>query len=449
MMFKNLLHKILPSERSKACYAPFQSLRFNHSGNVLACCYNRGNVLGKFPEQTISEIWFGSNVSQLQKAISKNDFSLGCHSCEKELSYGNREISGASQYDYLKNQKQHKNFPTMFDFELGSTCNFECIMCSGEYSTAIRVNREKQKPYYSSYEENPQLFVDQLTPFIPHLKEMRFIGGEPFLMKVYYDIWDRVLELNPEITLNVLTNGSILNKRVQSMLKKGNFKIAVSIDSLVKETYEEIRKNGNFNQVMSNIEFFLKLMNEQGYTMSFNLCVMRQNWKEIPDYFHYCNENNIQVVLHTVQFPNHCSIWNLPAQELSEILKLYNDVPFIETNDIQTNNTNTYKALVAQIQNWHLNALKHSEKEENSKVLEGKLIDKIKNEQKYPNFNPDTDYAAFVMDLIGEFTNDEKTIILNYLNKINVRLVIDEINVSSKERMLERIKVIIQNPQSI
>lgn len=308
------------------CYAPFRSLRFNHSGNVLACCFNRGNILGKFPEQSIQEIWFGNNVSNLQQAISVNDYSLGCQSCEKSIMCNNRELSGAAQYDYLQNWEQHQDYPTMFDFELGSTCNFECIMCSGEYSTAIRVNREKQKPYYSPYEEHSELFVQQLIPFIPHLREMRFIGGEPFLMKVYYDIWDKVIELNPGIVLNVLTNGSILNKRVQAMLQKGNFKISVSIDSLVKNTYESIRKNGDFDQVMNNVEFFSYLMKEQGHIMNFNLCVMRQNWTEIPDYFHYCNANRIQVVLHTVKFPNHCSIWNLPVEELEKILNAYKKV---------------------------------------------------------------------------------------------------------------------------
>src|SRR5690606_16057645 len=131
------LFKRLFGEKEKSCYAPFQSIRFNHSGNVIACCFNRGNILGKFPEQTIQDIWFGESVQNLKNAILKNNFSLGCQSCKKNISY-NRELSGAYQYDYLKSQPQFQNYPTMFDFELGSTCNFECIMCSGEYSSAIR-----------------------------------------------------------------------------------------------------------------------------------------------------------------------------------------------------------------------------------------------------------------------------------------------------------------------
>lgn len=434
------------------CHAPFSSMRFNHSGNVLACCYNRGNILGKFPDQSIQDIWFGSNVKDLQDAITKKDFSFGCQSCEKNIVCNNREISGAAQYDYLKNLEQFKNYPTMFDFELGSTCNFECIMCSGEYSTAIRVNREKKKPYYSPYEDNPEMFVDQLTPFIPHLKEMRFIGGEPFLMKVHYQIWDKVIDLNPNIILNVLTNGSILNKRVQTMLEKGNFKISISIDSLVKETYEEIRINGDFDQVMSNINFFLDLMKKRGHTMNFNLCVMRQNWKEIPDYFRYCNENEIQVVLHTVEFPIHCSLWNLSPIELNEIVDFYKGSILENSSSevVKTNNT-TFKALTDQIINWHIQASKKANNipNEDLESLNNQLIEKLNNERKSSNFKESVNYLGFIMELISNYNTNQKMSILRYLNKIDIRLIIDEINVSSKERILERFELIIQNPDSI
>ena len=333
----------------------------------------------------------------------------------------------------------------MFDFELGSTCNFECIMCSGEYSTAIRINREKQKPYYSPYEDNPQLFVEQLIPFIPHLKEMRFIGGEPFLMKIYYEIWDKVLEINPSITLNVLTNGSILNKRVRNMLEKGNFKIAVSIDSLVKETYEAIRKNGNFEQVMEHVSFFRQLMERNGHTMNFNLCVMRQNWKEIPDYFSYCNENKIQVVLHTVEFPKHCSIWNLSSSELKEILDVYEKITFTADSEISSINNETYKSLIVQIKNWHKKSVDREEDRIKYSSLEVQLKEKIDAAREYPSYNSQTDYYGFILKLCEQFSQEEKMAILSYLLQLDIHLIIGEINVSSGERILEKLKNITQN----
>src|SRR5690554_1578202 len=90
------------SKENLTCHAPFESMRFEHSGKVIACCYNRGNILGEFPKQSIEEIWRGEKIKNLRKALSNNDFSLGCQSCELNIQCNNREISGAAQYDYLK-----------------------------------------------------------------------------------------------------------------------------------------------------------------------------------------------------------------------------------------------------------------------------------------------------------------------------------------------------------
>lgn len=430
-----------------SCLAPSQSMRFNHSGNVLACCFNRGHILGKFPEQSIYETWFGEKAGMLRDAISKEDYSVGCQSCEKNIQCGNREASGAFQYDYLKNQKSKKHFPTMFDFELGSTCNFECVMCSGEYSTAIRANREKGKAYYSPYEAFPDEFVDQLKPFLPHLKEMKFIGGEPFLMKIYYKIWDEVVRINPSISMSVLTNGSILNKRVMSLLEKGDFKISVSIDSLVKETYESIRKNGDFDMVMKNILFFRQLMKEKGHVMNFNLCVMRQNWSEIPDYFNYCNEHQIQIVLHTVEFPVHCSLWNLPAGELEKILEVYRKASLTSSTDLEKTNFDTFQSLVSQIAHWYEKACKREETKSNNKEeLLNSMQLNITQYSQESAVKTDLDYVRIFQDLLKHFPEAEQIVILNYIHKIDLHLLLDEINVSSEERLLERFKIIAQHP---
>lgn len=434
------------------CQAPFKSLRFEHSGKVLASCYNRGYVLGEFPKNTLQEIWEGERIKALRMALNNNDFSLGCQTCGRDILQGNRDASGAAQYDYLKNWQSLNGYPVMFDFEIGSTCNFECIMCSGEYSSSIRKNREGKTPYAAPFEDNIDLFVEQLTPFLPHLKEMRFLGGEPFLMRSHQKIWDKSLEINPQILLSVLTNGSVMNTRIKEMLEEGNFKVSVSIDSLVKSTYESIRVNGVFEEVMENVKYFHKLNLKRGYAMNFNLCVMRQNWIEIPDYFKYCNENGIQVVLHTIEFPLHCAIWNLPSVKLQEILNLYEQVSFnsfVDANSLM--NINTFNALVNQVRNW----LKYALSKESKSATVG--IDQLKSElyskvSQYSFKESDREkeyYFNFVLNVCNEFTIEEAETILHAINQLKIDLLINEINVSTKERIYERFKLITQHAKEI
>jgi MoaA/NifB/PqqE/SkfB family radical SAM enzyme len=76
----------------------------------------------------------------------------------------------------------------MMELEIENTCNLECVMCIGELSSAIRKNRDKLPPIKSPYNE---AFVEQLEEFIPHLKELRFNGGEPFLINSVFRIFEK------------------------------------------------------------------------------------------------------------------------------------------------------------------------------------------------------------------------------------------------------------------
>ena len=121
------------------------------------------------------------------------------------------------------------------EFEMSNQCNLECIMCNGYVSSSIRQNRDKLPPVHSPYDEK---FVTQLRPFIPHLREAKFFGGEPFLIPLYFKMWDAMMEINPSINIFVITNGTVLTDKVKTLLSLGNFELAVSIDSIRKDRYE-------------------------------------------------------------------------------------------------------------------------------------------------------------------------------------------------------------------
>jgi MoaA/NifB/PqqE/SkfB family radical SAM enzyme len=151
-------------------------------------------------------------------------------------------------------------------------------MCNGNTSSSIRQNRDKLPPLPTPYDD---AFVEQLKEFIPHLKEAKFFGGEPFLIHSYFQIWDVMMELNPAISIFVITNGTVLTEKVKELLHKGNFEMAVSIDSIRKERYEYIRKNANYESVMQNLDYFNDYIKSKGKTMSLSFTTQRENWGRI------------------------------------------------------------------------------------------------------------------------------------------------------------------------
>lgn len=332
---------------SAACLAPWKSLYFGFRGKVSVCCFNKTHVVGQYPEQSIREIWKGEKVTQIQEALKKGDFSLGCNGCQTLIEAGNYSGLPAKNFDHLPGNAN--GYPSKIDFELSNECNLECIMCRGEFSSAIRKNREKLPPIQTVYDA---AFIEQLEEFIPHLSHAHFLGGEPFLIPIYLDIWERMIQLNPGIRISIQTNGTILTKRIQQILAKANFEIAVSIDSIEKENYEQIRKNGNFDKLMENIRFFRTYCRERNTAFHLSYCPMVQNREELPEVIALANKLDCPVFFNTVFYPRECSLAALDLQEMNKLIASLEEHSCPESSNLERQNAKAYKEVLQQLRYW-------------------------------------------------------------------------------------------------
>lgn len=308
-----------PHPFQAACYAPFKSLYFGHSGRVVACCQNRDYVLGNYPAQTIKEIWNSAETEKLREALKENNFDLGCRNCELRVKSKNEKGLIAAFYDgYPLNAD---GYPTNMEFELSNTCNLECIMCNGDFSSLIRTKREKREPLAQVYDSE---FVEQLSEFLPHLKNMSFYGGEPFLIDIYMEIWEKVIEmgLNPHIF--VQTNGTVLSNRVKNILEKLTFNIGISLDSISEENYPKIRVNGRLADTLKNIEYFKNYTASKGSNLRVSICPMQQNWHELFSIVVFADSLGAETFIHQVITASR----NIPlsAMNTSELQHVYDTI---------------------------------------------------------------------------------------------------------------------------
>jgi MoaA/NifB/PqqE/SkfB family radical SAM enzyme len=190
-------------------------------------------------------------------------------------------------------------------------------MSEGRLSSGIRKNRDKLPPLPMIYNDS---FIDEIRDFIPHLEEIRFNGGEPFAQKIVLDICMLVAEIKPDLKINIATNGTIYNKQVKTILEKCNLHLNISIDSLTKEKYENIRLNGNFDVLMENFLIFKEYChkNERGLSVMVN--PMRDNWWEMPRFVEFTNEHRVHLWYNTIHHPEHLSLWSLPSDEVKVVI---------------------------------------------------------------------------------------------------------------------------------
>jgi MoaA/NifB/PqqE/SkfB family radical SAM enzyme len=254
------------------------------------------------------------------------------------------------------------------EFELDNTCNLECTICAGRLSSAIRRNRDKLPPFHSVYNSD---FVAQLEEFIPHLEEARFYGGEPFLIKLYYEIWDMMIKINPQIKIYIQTNGTILNERIKKMIERGKFIFNISIDAMDKQVFEKLRVNADFDSVMENLMYFYNYSLRKKTFFCITPTMMRNNWQELPELIRFCNKLNVPLFYNTLYRPKHLALYSLNEKELEKIINKLEEHDFQQKkNSIQKQNNYYYSDFVNLLRKWK------SETSERDNLKEKKLLSK-------------------------------------------------------------------------
>lgn len=332
------------------CNAPFNNMYFTVGGNV-SPCWKLPGFLDKWDgTKTIMEIWKGEKFQAYRDALQQNIFMNRCKECEKEINDGVWPLARA----YEKFGVNDNGYPTLMELELSNQCNLECIMCSGTLSSGIRKNRDKLPPLPQLYGEE---FRKQLKEFLPHLKELRFNGGEPLAQKIVLDICEDATEIAPDLLISIATNGTVYNKRVQYLMDNCNLHFNVSIDSLIPERYASIRINGDLSVVLKNVERFYEYLKQKDRRMSIMVNPMNNNWEEMVNYLEFTEKYNAHLWYNTILYPKNLSIKHLPSNKLHRI---YNSMKkqLKLTPNHKYKNYEVFRHLVEdQIGNWLLDSL--------------------------------------------------------------------------------------------
>jgi sulfatase maturation enzyme AslB (radical SAM superfamily) len=299
--------------------------------------------LGKYPDNGISDIWNGRKINELRNSLNNSDLSKGCDHCRDNIENNNFGAVGAQFFDIAP---VNTRFPTMLEFELSNECNLKCIMCSSQYSSLIQKDLKTGSDIKNPYDEK---FISELEEFIPSLVIAKFLGGEPFVIPIYYKLWQRIIEINPKCKIFVQTNATVLNNKIKELLSHGNFRIKVSLESFRQNTFESIRRNSDFNKVMDNVLYFANHSKKNHYPFGISVCPIQQNWKELPEIIHKCNQLNALVFFNSVWSPDECSLFNVSPSMLKEVISFLKSAHIPDNTKIEKKNKHCYEGLINQL----------------------------------------------------------------------------------------------------
>ena len=164
-------------------------------------------------------------------------------------------------------------------------CDFRCTYCMSEDMDFL------PKKDVLSLEELDRLcntFIDL------GVKKLRITGGEPLvrknIMQLFSNLGKKLGQGLEELTLT--TNGSQLDRYAKDLFDNGVRRINVSLDSLEKNKFKKITRNGDLDKVINGI----MVAKKAGLKIKINTVALKEiNDNEILNLVNWCGENKFSL----------------------------------------------------------------------------------------------------------------------------------------------------------
>ena len=289
-------------EKIISCYAAFNHMRITRLGLMMPCCFStlKNQVWSK--KRGLKHYWFEGLNTEYQDCFLETKLHDGCDTCKQRI----EESITPPILDYDWNDENRlesamsNSYPKVFEFEISNLCNMECPMCVGYLSSKHAMNRDKHIDWGTNVfddDDNLNHLIEEIKEFIPHLEEMRFVGGEPLAHKEMYKIAKVVRDIKPSLRIQVCTNGSIFNKQVKEICENNNMKFSFSLDTIIPEEYQKIRIGGKYDETYSNVEQISNIVGNKNITI--NSTLMSINCHNIIKLVEYSHNNKFDFFLNT------------------------------------------------------------------------------------------------------------------------------------------------------
>lgn len=205
--------------------------------------------------------------------------------------------------------------PKRIILELTNDCNLRCIMCAQNH-----VEFDKSFLALST--------IIKLNKFYESAEEVTLFGyGEPLLNSEFPEILKYFSNFK-KLKTYLLTNGTLLMKCAEEIVKNNLTYLSISIDGGTEKTYKRIRKSGNFNTILYALTRIKELKSKYSTAspyIRFVFVAMKDNIRELPTLIEVANNLGVSeikveyLVAHSPEMIQQSLFYN---KELLEFFKI-------------------------------------------------------------------------------------------------------------------------------
>ena len=177
--------------------------------------------------------------------------------------------------------------------------------------------------------------IDQIVSIAPYIYNLKFIGGEPLVMKDFYTLLEKIVETGhaDKMFVKYQTNMSVLSwekiKLTEYIPKFMNFEFTVSLDGIGKAV-EYIRRRTDWEQVVNNIKEVKKFPN---VTVNINGAISFLSVLRFYELIDWVKENNHlfnQINWSNIRGPKKLCANVLPDKIKQDLIPKYKNFPDIQ-----------------------------------------------------------------------------------------------------------------------
>jgi molybdenum cofactor biosynthesis enzyme MoaA len=288
-------------QQPRFCPKPFEFFDIHYlDGKLLAyvCCRQwLPHSIGDLTASSPDEVWNSETARELRRSMIDGSLKYCSEELCPEIQGGHlhdpRFMATARYRDYLQMTDGYSpKGPRTIFFSEDRSCNLSCPSCRtgtfvlpGDIASQIQDARGK--------------FLDWL---LKDARELGLSSGDPFASRIYRDfLFNLDGRRYPELKININTNGTLFDRATWEKMEKihGNIHcVFVSLDAACRETYSQVRRGGNWDTLLNNLNF-LSTLRKKGLIRFFRLdfVVQENNFQEMPAFVKLGRRVNADKVL--------------------------------------------------------------------------------------------------------------------------------------------------------
>jgi hypothetical protein len=328
-------------KESLYCGVTYKELYINHTGRFRNCCIQTQGYgeKGFLKSQNPNE-WFAKqyDLNLVREDLQSGSRNPSCSKC------WNLEDKGHTSYRMNWNRSTYYSAGTtpeieIIDFRLGNQCNLQCRICNPMWSDQLGKSYQlaKDKGIFNSVNQSftegtikpSSEVMEDLIGFClrtPSLKEIKFAGGEPFVMpEVEYFLNRMIQEGRNNLTVSFLTNTTTAKDSTIELLKQ--FKKVImqcSVDGIGKDI-EFQRFPCKWSVIERNFRKFV----DCGFEVSLTPCWSQLNALGVVDFLNWASEfDNVHVAYNEVTNPTYLDYKLIPLKHRTATIEAIKNCKF-------------------------------------------------------------------------------------------------------------------------